>query len=235
MIAGNTFTTMSGNAVQCKGGSEDIEIRANHMIDAGERSVNMGGSTGEEFFRPPLSTTDPNVEARDIRVIANLIEGAVASLAFVGCVECLAANNTIIDPTNWVLRVLQETTTTATYTFLEVQGGRFVNNLIYVDRSALSTTCNVGPNTQSATFQFQNNLWYAHDNPANSAPTDLPASETGAIVGEDPLLSDPGAGDYSIGSGSPAAGAGIDLSELTSDFVGNCYASPPSIGAFQVP
>jgi hypothetical protein len=103
LIAGNHFHDNGGNAVQCKGGSEDIEIRGNRMVDTGQRAVNMGGSTGFEFFRPPLQNGTPNAEARDIRVIANTIVGGETPLAFVGCVDCAALNNTIVRPHNWLL------------------------------------------------------------------------------------------------------------------------------------
>jgi hypothetical protein len=233
LIVRSSFEQMSGNAVQAKGGSEDIEIRACSMKAAGERAVNMGGSTGTQYFRPPLSTSGSNFEAKNIRVIANVIQGATASLAFVGCVDCLAANNTIVDPDNWILRILQETTSGGGYTFLPAQNGRFVNNLVYFDRSALSTYVNVGPNTQADSFTFANNLWYAHDAPSQSAPTNLPATESGGISGKDPGLVSPGAGDFSIDKTSPAAGSGTPENALTGDFTGKCYASTPSIGAFE--
>ncbi|MCL4751710.1 MAG: DUF1565 domain-containing protein [Myxococcales bacterium] len=233
LIARSSFEEISGNAVQAKGGSEDIEIRACRMKDAGERAVNMGGSTGLQFFRPPLSTSAPNFEAKNIRVVANVISGSTAALAFVGCVECLAAHNTIVDPTNWLFRILQETTTGGGYTFLPAQKGRFVNNLVYFDRSDLSTWVNVGANTDAASFQFQNNLWYAHDNPAQSQPTNLPAAETGGISGTDPALTNPAGGDYSIPQSSAAAGKGSTGTGVAGDFTGKCYASPPSVGAFE--
>lgn len=233
LIARSTFTQMSGNAVQAKGGSEDIEIRACSMQGAGERAVNMGGSTGFQFFRPPLSASSPNFEAKNIRVVASVISGSTAALAFVGCVDCLAANNTIVDPNNWILRILQETTTSGGYGFLPAADGRFVNNLVYFDRSALSTYVNVGANTQAASFQFSNNLWFAHDNPSQSAPTNLPAAEVAAVTGQDPGLANPASGDFSISATSPAAGKGKPLSEVTGDFTGKCYASTPSIGAFE--
>ena len=235
LIAQNRFEALTGggNAVQCKGGSEDIEIRSNLFIDGGERAVNMGGSTGFEFFRPPLSTSQPNAEARNIRVIANVIQGSTAALAFVGCVDCLAANNTIVDPQNWILRILQETTSDAEYAFLEAQNGRFVNNLIYFARGALSTDTNVGAGTLPETFTFANNLWYAHDDPSASEPTALPVTETNGRYGEDPLLRAPETGDYSIPPSSPAAAAGVTLPELGADFSGACWQSPPSIGAFE--
>jgi hypothetical protein len=205
------------------------------MTDAGERAVNMGGSTGLTFFRPPLSSSGDNFEAKNIRVLANVIVGSTAPIAFVGCVDCLAAHNTIVDPGNWILRILQETTSAGGYSFLAAQNGRFINNLIYFDGSALSTWVNVGANTDAASFTFQNNLWYAHDDPSQSAPQNLPAAETGAVIGMDPALVNPSTGDYSIPAGSPAAGAGTALPEAQGDIAGECYGSPPSIGAYEVP
>jgi hypothetical protein len=232
LIARNTFTDTSANAIQTKGGTEDIEIRWNRFENAGDRSVNIGGSTGLAYFRPPLSPTEPNAEARDIRVVGNLIVGAEASLAFVGCVDCVAAHNTIIDPDRWVIRILQERLSDETYEFLAVQNGLWINNLISFDRSELSTFVNIGPNTQEETFVFAGNLWYAHDNPGASTP-DLPAPETGGVIGEDPQL----AVDFSIPAGSPAGGAGVSegMQWLPGDITGRCYADPPSIGAWEVP
>ncbi len=139
-----------------------------------------------------------------------MIEGSVAAIAFVGCVECSAYNNTIVDPEKWVLRILQETTTGGGYTFLPAQNGTFANNLVTFDSSALSTFANVGPNTQADSFHFQNNLWYAHDDPGSSAPSGLPAAESGAVVGQDPLFAS--ATDFHVPAASPAAGAGVPQS-----------------------
>jgi hypothetical protein len=224
----------SGNAVQCKGGSEDVEIRWCRMKEAGQRAVNMGGSTGFEFFRPPLSNTKPNAEARNIRVLSNIIEGATASIAFVGCVESIAANNTIITPHNWIVRILQETVSSGGFTFLPCGDNTFSNNLVYFDRSDLSTYINVGGNTAPNTFTFSHNLWYAFDNPAQSTPN-LPVAEKGGIYGVNPELADPATADYHITDESPAAGAGQSPARVTGDFEGDCYLEPPSIGAFEIP
>ncbi len=231
-IAGNYFHDTSGNAVQAKGGSEDIEIRANRMVDCGERALNIGGSTGFAYFRPPLSATQPNFEARDIRVIANLIQGSIAPLAFVGAVESSAVHNTVIHPTNWLIRILQETVTTGGYTFSSCAGNRVVNNLFYFDRSDLSTYVNIGPDTSPSTFFFSHNLWYAYDNPARSQPV-LPVSETGGISGQNPLLVDPAGGDGHLQSGSPAIGHGTPEAGVVFDMDGRWYNLPPSIGAFE--
>jgi hypothetical protein len=229
LIARNTFTDMAGNAIQSKGGSEDIEIRWNRFTDSGQRSLNLGGSTGFQYFRPPLSTAAPNAEARDLFVVANVFEGSVAAVAYVGCVGCVVANNTIVDPENWILRILQETVSSPPYTFEACRDGVFVNNLVVFDRSALSTYLNIGANTAPETFTFSSNLWYAWDDPSQSQPS-LPVTETNGLYGEDPLLG-PG---YSIGSQSPAAGTGETTAWTWGDLGGACYENPPSRGAFEV-
>lgn len=228
LIARNTFHDLSANAVQSKGGSEAIEIRWNRFTDSGERGLNLGGSTGFTYFRPPLSTTQPNTEARDLVVVGNIFEGSTAALAYVGCVGCVVANNTILDPENWILRILQETVTSPPYTFESCRDGVFVNNVVVFDRSSLSTYVNIGPNTAPGTFTFASNLWYAWDNPAQSQPT-LPVAETYGIYGQDPQLG-PG---YRIGPTSPAAGSGETTPWTWGDFGGACYESPPSRGAFE--
>ena len=234
VITGNFFHDTSANAIQIKGGSQDIAIYANHMLNCGERAVNIGGSTDFEYFRPPLSTTQPNYEARDIRVIANVIEGSVTPLAFVGAVDSLAANNTLVDPTNWLIRILQETTTNGGYEFLPSGNNTVVNNLFYFDRSDLSAyqDINIGPDTAPDTFIFSNNLWYAHDDPADSQP-DLPVTETNGKVGQDPLLANPSIRDYHLQNGSLATGSGAPVAGVVFDYDGSLYNNPPSIGAFE--
>lgn len=232
MIARNRFSEHSGNAVQIKGGSRDVEIRWNHMTDAGHRAVNMGGSTGFEYFRPPLSDSEPNVEARDVRVVANVIEGGVAALAFVGCVDCLAANNTLVAPENWVFRILQETTSGGGYDFLPASNGRFVNNLVVYDAS-IGTEVNVGPDTDAQSFELSHNLWYARDMPSASMPDSLPVEETAGVYGEDPRFVGGDEQPYAIGSTSPADDAGLDLGMELGSLGGWCWEATPSIGAYE--
>lgn len=230
VVARSRFDEISGNAVQAKGGSNDIEVRANRMVRAGGRAVNMGGSTGFAYFRPPLDASRPNAEARDVRVVANWIEGSEAAVAFVGCVDCLAANNTIVDPGRWVLRILQETRSSGEFTFEPAREGTFANNIVVFRAGVLRTAVNVGDATAPETFAFRNNLWFASDAPERSAPQ-LPVAEQGSVIGRDPRLGEDGA----IGSGSPAAGAGRRIVGVTGDLVGACYGDPPSIGAREVP
>lgn len=232
LIARCRFQEMSANAVQVKGGSSEVEVRWCHLSSPGQRAFNIGGSTGLSFFRPPPSPTGTNWEARDIRVLANMIEGGTAAVAFVGCQNCLFAHNTLDTPENWVLRILQETTTGGGYVFGESGDNTFASNLIYFSRGALSRVVNIGPNTRPATFTFANNLWYAHDQPSNSEP-DLPAPEIDPVIGQDPLLVDPAADNYRVMTGSPAIGAGRTPPPLAGDAAGVCYKEPPTIGAYE--
>jgi len=228
LLARNTFAQMSGNAIQAKGGSSDLEIRWNRFTDSGQRTLNLGGSTGYAYFRPPLSTTEPNAEARNLKAISNLFEGSWSPIAYVGCVGCVVAHNTIVDPDNWIIRILQETVSDGTYTFEACRDGVFTNNLVSFSRSGISTYVNIGPNTASDTFTFTTNLWHAWDNPPLSQPT-LPAAETGGIYGLDPLLD----ADHRISPSSPAAGAGTPTPWTSGDLDGLCYGAPPSVGAFE--
>jgi hypothetical protein len=235
IIARCTFseaTGNGGNAVQCKGGSEDIEIRQNRFMNAGGRAINVGGSTGFEFFRPPLSTNTPNVEAKNIRVVANQFRGSDAPIAFVGTVNSLVANNTIVEPRRWVLRILQETVSRRGYVFLPCSSNQFVNNLVYFDRSQISTPVNVGANTDGATFEFAHNLWYAANQPGQSKPV-LPSPETKGIYGLSPRFYDSDGRDYWVTDPGAAVGQGKKLPDVKADLLGRCYADPPTIGAFE--
>ncbi|MCX6877692.1 MAG: alpha/beta hydrolase-fold protein [Verrucomicrobia bacterium] len=234
LITRNRFLRAGTNAIQCKGGSANIEIRANRFEDCGDRTLNIGGSTGFTFFRPPLSTTATNVEASDIRVVANVIRGSDAPLAFVGATNCLALHNTIIDPHHWIARILQETVTTAPYTFAPCGSNIVANNIVYYDRTALSTFINVGPNTSPVTFSFDHNLWYNYNNPAQSTPS-LPVAESGGIYGIDPLFVSVALDDLRLRPGSPALVAGAIHSQAGTDFAGNLFGSPPALGAFEQP
>jgi hypothetical protein len=160
-VARSTFEQMSANAVQVKGGSDDVEIRACRMRDAGARAVNLGGSTGFEYFRPPLSAKGPNFEARNVRVIANVIIGSEAAVAFVGCVDCRVSDNTIVAPFRWVVRILQETRSSGDRVFLPSSGGRFVNNVVCFGTGMFRGFMNVGPDTDLESFRFENNLYVA--------------------------------------------------------------------------
>lgn len=236
LVAGNSFVG-GGTGVQTKGGSHRIEIRGNVFRQSGGRAVNMGGATGFEFFRPPLDPAGENYEARNISVVANVFDRAVEVAALPGCVDCLFAHNTVYRPTTRILRILQETTTSDGFTFLPASNGRVSNNLFVYTRAEITSAgraINVGADTSPATFTYENNLWYASDDVDGSADVDYQgATVSGTLAPADPDFADPTNGDFTVAANSPAVEAGVALTEVPQDHAGRCYATPPTVGAFE--
>ncbi|MBW2263584.1 MAG: right-handed parallel beta-helix repeat-containing protein [Deltaproteobacteria bacterium] len=234
LIAGNTFThtsdTIGANGVQAKGGCRNVEVRGNLFTHAGSRGVNMGGSTGDEFFRP----LGIGYEASDIVVIANVFVGTQAPAAFVGCEDaCLFAHNTVYRPARWTLRILNERPDLVT----ETRGGRVMFNIFVVD-SALGTFVNIGPDTDPGSFTFDGNLWFDLDDPTftmDTVPNDAGATltQTNAIVQDDPLFGGAGSGDFTLQAGSPAVAQAGSLAERGLDYEEKCYEAPASLGAIE--
>lgn len=233
VIARSKFTDLSANGVQAKGGTADVLVTRCRMERAGERSINIGGSTGPEFFRPPLSRDVANAEARRIRVIANVFVGSEAPIAFVGATDCVVAHNTIVDPQRWVVRILQESVTKGGVDFEACGRNRFEANLVSFRRGSIHAGVNVGANVDVASFVFGRNLWFASDG-AQGSRLALPVNENGGVVGADPKFRDAAAGDYSICKHSGAAGKGGKSDAGAADFAGACFRSEAAIGAFEI-
>jgi hypothetical protein len=215
-ILRNTFDDRMGNAVQSKGGSTDHDIRENRTRITGERAFNLGGSTGFEFFRPPLSTTAPNAEARRIRLYDNLIFPPTTGtpFAFVGCIDCAATHNYVGGAYLRHFRILQETVTQAPHTFEPAARGLVANNIFDYQRAAATGGINIGASTDPGSFVYRNNLWYAADAPAQSMPTGFQAPTTGDVAGQDPstnVPADPRAVIVSPCADAPELNAGARL------------------------
>jgi hypothetical protein len=224
--------TVGSGGIQAKGGSARVTIHGNRFVAVNGRSINAGGSTGLEFFRP----IDAPHEAAQLRVTSNLFirpgANSGATIAYVGCDACVFANNTVIEPRTWVARILQETTGTR---FVPSRNGLFVNNLVVFNQADIRAFINVGANTAPSTFVFGNNLWFALDRPSFSGPavSDGIPPETGTLFQRDPMFVDRSSGDYRITDSSPAARAGRAVEgPAFSAFDGSCHGVPPSIGAF---
>ncbi len=232
VITGNFVHDVLQNGLQTKGGSADVLIHGNRFEDIPQRAINAGGSTGALYFRP----LNAEYEAARIRMVANtFLRTGSAPVAFVGCDTCVFANNTIVEPQNYVARILEENTTLAAGL-----GGYFINNLVVFDTADINgwSYVNVGPNTHPNTFTFGWNLWYALDDSNFSGPVyrgGVPA-ETNALIQQDPLLVDMDGGHYRILDGSPAQGSGRDVpGGAVADFDRASFDEPPSIGAFEAP
>jgi len=224
-IEDNEFINAGSNCIQAKGGTADVLIARNRFINGGQRAINIGGSTGLQYFRPQGA----NYEAARIQVYANLFRGSMAPIAYVGAVDCDVANNTILYPDKWVIRILQETTEEG---FLQCGDNYFRNNLVIVDNRAISPSVNIGPNTLPGSFGFSHNLWYNDEQPSWQGPA-LTAPESNGIRGRNPRLRDVAANDVFPLPASPALANGLHIPELKSDLLGMPYNSPPSIGAVE--
>jgi hypothetical protein len=223
-IERNRFETLGSNGIQAKGGTSGVRILRNWFIDCGERSINLGGSTGLAFFRPQ----DAPYEAADILVRSNLFVGSRAPIAYVGCVRVLVENNTIWRPGRWAVRILQETVDTTR--FIAAGESAFANNIVVVDQN-LSRLINVGPNTRPETFVFTNNLFFNLDNPQ---PTwdQLPGLVTDNLWDMNPQFLDTVI--FQPGPNSPAVGAGRSYTEEAFDLFGDQFHNPPAIGAVEL-
>lgn len=221
-----TFVEQGSNAIQAKGGTADITIRWSTFLHGGARAINAGGSTGLVYFRP----LDASYEAARLHIHANVFYGGDAAVAFVGAVDCDAVNNTILYPSRWPFRILQETVDPER--FAPCGRNVVVNNLV-VTSSAVSTAINIGPDTDAPSFTFANNAWVNTDIPGTGAPS-LPSVETGGLYGIDPQLPAAAPQEVRPAATSPLRGAGRIGAAPAHDIYGRAYAVPPSIGAAEV-
>lgn len=233
VIRGSRFREMSGNAIQAKGGSADVSIVGNRFDNGGVRTLNIGGSTGFAFFRPPLSADSPNAEARRILVQANVLVGGTASIGLVGAVDCVVAHNTIVEPSRYVFRILQETSTSGDFAF-EPSGRNTVRSNLFLHPAGMTSgRVSIGAGTAPETFTWARNGWFAPGGLA--APSPPVASEAQPLTGIDPQVADLSGGDFRPTSDSVLLGRGEVLTQPARDFLGRPFADPPAIGAFAGP
>ena len=167
------------SGVQMKGGTSEILVHSSFFHNAGQRAINLGGSTGLQYFRPKAGKW----EASRITVAGNRFVGGVTPIAWVGAEGGVFRQNTVYLPGKWVLRILQENTAPQ---FAPCRNGVFQQNLIVFDRR-VTVFANVGPNTAPGSFKFRRNAWFQVDGRARPR---LPAAETEGVYQVDPRLAD---------------------------------------------
>ncbi|MBT8045394.1 MAG: right-handed parallel beta-helix repeat-containing protein [Verrucomicrobiae bacterium] len=156
IIEGCRLTGVKGfsqsNGIQIKGGTTRITVKKCSFDRVGHRSVNLGGSTGLQFFRPGV----PDYEAKDITIAGNRFIGSMAPIAWVTAHGGHVHHNTFYYPEKWVVRILQESKDPR---FKPSHSGVFENNLIIFDQR-VRVFANIGPSTNADSFKFRNNAWY---------------------------------------------------------------------------
>jgi hypothetical protein len=193
--------TTGDSGVQAKGGSTDVVIRRCRFQNAGQRAVNLGGSTGLAFFRPKPQ----GYEAKDIMVEDCTFIGSMSPVAFVGVDGAVFRHNTIYRPRRWAFRILQETREPG---FVPCRNGQFIDNLIAFRSDEMVLPINIGDATAPQSFTLSRNAWYCLDAPNRSRPK-LPIPETDGLYGINPAFRDAEAGDLRLRADSPVRSAGV--------------------------
>jgi len=226
IIENNVFRNGGSNSIQAKGGTKNIRISRNLFINGGLRALNIGGSTGMEYFRP----LDAPAESEEIIVFANIFFGSQAPFAYVGTRNSKVINNTIINPEKWVIRILRENNDAQ----MEFDAGNeFSNNIVYLSNAAASPSINIGPNALSESYSFRNNLWYNHENVDWISPN-VPVSELNSIRGIDPRFTNLADSNLIPEQNSVIKGAAYVNNYAKYDYFGNKFSNPPSIGAIEI-
>jgi len=199
------FEDDKGQGIVAKGGSTNIRIVCCRLEHAGGRAIQLGGSTGLQFFRPPLQPGQSHAEARNLTVEGCTIIGSTGAIAFVGVENATVRFNTIYRPKRWAIRILQETREEG---FIQCCNGVFTDNLIVFRSDEWAEGgVNIGPFTAPHTFTFARNWWFCIDKPEQSRPR-LPAPEKDGVYGVDPKLRAPEEGDLTVLPDSPARKVG---------------------------
>jgi hypothetical protein len=204
-VIGCTFRyrgEVEANGVQAKGGSRDIIIQRCRFENAGSRSVNIGGSTGLEYFRPKVD----GYEAKDITVEDCTFIGSSAPICFVGVDGAIVRYNTIYRPERYVVRILQQSQGSQ---FVPCRDGVFSNNLIAFRSDETRGTVDIGPHTSPQSFKFSKNHWYCIDRPDRSNRLRLPVEEAGGSYGTDPQFVNAESGELRLKDTSPVGDAGV--------------------------
>ncbi|HEX6983910.1 MAG TPA: right-handed parallel beta-helix repeat-containing protein, partial [Planctomycetaceae bacterium] len=207
-VVGCTFRhdeSKGDNGVQAKGGSSGILIRRCRFEHAGQRGVNVGGSTGLVYFRPKPQ----GYEAKDVVVEDCTFVGSLTPVAFVGVDGATVRHNTIYRPQRWGLRILQENQSPE---FVPCRNGRFTDNVIAFRSDEMAVPVNIGAGTAPETFTLARNAWYCLDAPERSRPR-LPIPEADGIYGVDPGFANAERGDFTRRSDSRLSGAGARAEE----------------------
>ncbi len=230
VVARSRVFNVTTASIQVRGGSTDVDIRQNRITDSLGSGISLGGATPISWFRPPLSTTAPNADARRIRAFDNVITGNTqVPFSVIGCMNCLVAHNLTYGTPNHIMQIRQGTAPQGSYAFEATGNGRVINNsFVWGGVSLDGHHVEWEPDTAALTFTFANNNWFYTLLPQQSTPL-LPVAETGSVIG--------------VGTGynpqlptwfcnGPEANAATPLPEVNGTLDGYCRADgdSPTIG-----
>ena len=227
-----------GQGVLFKGGSFGAKVYNNLFVNAG-LAVTLGQHSGDNLFRPTLIKDNTMYEASDAIVYSNIFIGGKTSVVFGSSTKCYFVNNTVIKPSNFLFRVVRNS---SNWEVLSNLGGAhdniISNNIFCYGVEAIAEALNLGMFTEVKdyrTFVMQNNLFFNTDNQKDNKPNDLDLFLHEATVFQDPLFADMSKNNFALQSESPAVKGGVNASFdfATEDFYGKKFADSRSIGAVQ--
>jgi len=257
-VAYNYLHHSVGIGIVFKGGSSEVDIHNNLIVEPGVTGVSMGQSTGFQYFYPALTSLkeEERFEAHDIRTYSNIFIGGICPFYMTSSKDCYFVNNTVIHPSTHLFRHFNMTVEDGTSYSIPpadpaiyrlFKGGASLNNTIannifyfYGDQSI-----RIHPRTNHETLVLHNNLFFHAKAQTTELRYDmqvvLPENMINAIIGKDPLFEDFLNNNFRLKANSPAIGAGINLpfvkkdgkSFAVEDFEGKPFASPRTIGAIQ--
>lgn len=198
----------SAVGIQTKGGSTGIVIEHSRFDHAGDRGVNIGGRTGETFFRPRERM---GYEARDITVQGCVFIGSQSPIVFASASEGLVRFNTFYHPKKWFVRILQD----ASWEGIKPCANGVIRDNLIVFRSdelVMDAVVNIGAGTQPESFTFARNFWYCENEPSRSRiQLPKPLMRMGDIHGPNPQFANPtnpAEADFKLLDESPAKAFG---------------------------
>jgi len=106
----------------------------------------------------------------------------LCAAAFIGVDGAEFTGNSILFPTKWIFRILQETREPG---FVPCRNVLIKDNRIVFLRSHVQSELNIGDATSPETFRFEKNRWFSEDKPQASTPK-LPTAEIEGLYGTDP-------------------------------------------------
>ena len=215
----------SGYAIQLKGSSYHGDIHNNFFVNAGKRGVQMGGSTGADYYRPPL--TDSTYEARYIRTYSNIFINGEMPFLFSSSRDCFFVNNTVVNAGGNLFRTVKENNSVA-------NGGNphynTVANNIFFNSGNGWVSGKVG-DANGATNTLERNLFFPKGTPGSDSKLTFRNS-----ILSDPLFRNLSGNNFALLPKSPAIGAGttlVDVSFASRDYYGNPFKNKRSIGAIE--
>ena len=228
------FENIRTKGIQFKLGTYGVLVYGNYFKNAGieDSALKIGESGGQEFYCPDAK----DWHAKDIKIYSNIIVGGRTPFSIGLAINSEIVNNTIVGPSNFVLRLLSDEAEYAN------QNNKLINNLFYLDKTIYFNATSGAKNIDFPSIILQNNLFYAAHKPNWTGPDpnggDYDAEELKGVQFiqnkiANPDFRDLAGANYTLSDKSPALGAGALVLEPLLDYYGKPYKGQRCIGAIE--